>query len=266
MSDLDTDLWASLVTTYTDMSLTFTSDRLPALSGLAQRIAPEKSLPYLAGLWASDLPHALLWYRNKFPKLRYRLDDWERHDGVVNPPPPNWQAPSWSWASAEGTVLFLAIEASAVPVVEVVDTSIVPAGPDPFGHCKAGSIALRGPLVPAVLRYRDSGWPSRFWLVREKLWFYFWPDVNVSIKDTAAYMPCHSTVYCLEMYRSEEKTWGLVLRVSGNNNYERIGCFRREEHRKTLKPRARLINGKMQEYVGFDSWFNDAQETLVKIV
>lgn len=56
-------LWRTIVQNYVQSELTYESDRLPALSGLARQFA--KHLPqqeeYLAGLWAGDLHRNLFW-------------------------------------------------------------------------------------------------------------------------------------------------------------------------------------------------------------
>jgi hypothetical protein len=62
-----TSTWENIVTAYTSLQLTFPHDKLPALSGLAQRMArieapkARRRSVYLAGLWAYDLPRQLLW-------------------------------------------------------------------------------------------------------------------------------------------------------------------------------------------------------------
>lgn len=55
--------WTTLVVRYMDCQLTFASDKLPALQGLANKIGRTCGRPYLAGLWDNpDLAHSLLWY------------------------------------------------------------------------------------------------------------------------------------------------------------------------------------------------------------
>ena len=46
---------------YTYRALTFPQDRLVALAGLAEKHKHGTEDKYLAGLWKSDLPRALLW-------------------------------------------------------------------------------------------------------------------------------------------------------------------------------------------------------------
>ncbi len=82
------DTWLEFVSEYCTLKLTQQMDRLPALSGLASRVAKRLSSQYLAGIWFQDLPRALCWqidgaYHNEYPNFR----------------DPSPSAPSWSWAS-----------------------------------------------------------------------------------------------------------------------------------------------------------------------
>ncbi len=69
------DGWLELVTEYCKLKLTKQTDRLPAISGLASRLASRQSGEYLAGIWSSDLPRALCWRQqpdlNKHPNFRH---------------------------------------------------------------------------------------------------------------------------------------------------------------------------------------------------
>lgn len=53
--------WHELVETYTECSLTFASDKLPAISGAAERINQITSSVYLAGLWKYVIAQDLFW-------------------------------------------------------------------------------------------------------------------------------------------------------------------------------------------------------------
>ena len=53
-------LWHRVVNEYTAKALTYDSDRLPAISGLAKQLAPRLG-KYHAGHWEND-PLGLLWY------------------------------------------------------------------------------------------------------------------------------------------------------------------------------------------------------------
>jgi hypothetical protein len=53
--------WKSILGRYTSCKLTFPSDKLVAISGIAKLLAKASDQEYLAGLWAEDLCHWLLW-------------------------------------------------------------------------------------------------------------------------------------------------------------------------------------------------------------
>ena len=83
--------WKGLVENYSACGLTRLSDRLPALSGLAEDHAKTASCSqmYIAGHWLASLPLSLLW----------DTVSGGSRDGLFH-------APSWSWASVRGEVKF----------------------------------------------------------------------------------------------------------------------------------------------------------------
>ncbi|PMD57449.1 uncharacterized protein K444DRAFT_535357, partial [Hyaloscypha bicolor E] len=76
--------WTSLLINYTKRSLTFQTDRLIAISGLAQGIQAQSGYTYWAGIWAEDVYLELSW------KMR-----------GLGQTPETYIAPSWSWAALE---------------------------------------------------------------------------------------------------------------------------------------------------------------------
>ncbi|SPO07383.1 uncharacterized protein DNG_10077 [Cephalotrichum gorgonifer] len=85
-----------IVTDFGDRRLTVHSDKLPALSGLAQRIHTALRGDYLAGLWSTDISGGLMWVK----EMR-----WAKH---VVP----YRAPSWSWAVTDDQFYFHDIDPS----------------------------------------------------------------------------------------------------------------------------------------------------------
>lgn len=83
-------LWRTVVEDISILDLSFESDRLAALSGLASRFAEHfpQNERYLAGLWESDLLRDLLWESGGAQQADGPTR--ERVSGGV---------PSWSWAS-----------------------------------------------------------------------------------------------------------------------------------------------------------------------
>jgi hypothetical protein len=82
---------------YTARSLTNSSDKLPALAGLAAASAEKTKDLYLNGLWMHGLPEGLLW---SSPGLGF-----DSFNSKSNFSAPNgYRAPTWSWASLDGKV------------------------------------------------------------------------------------------------------------------------------------------------------------------
>lgn len=82
--------WDLILAEYTSRGITNLSDKLPALAGLAKRYAETYHKHYLAGLWAEDLPVALLWKLFDYPTTNKR----------------SIESPSWSWASVDEQIYF----------------------------------------------------------------------------------------------------------------------------------------------------------------
>ena len=83
------DNWHDLMTEYSECSLSYSSDKLMAISGLAKRVLSLTLWPdtdYLAGMWRKDLPRGLLWETRRIAR------ETEKLRGI----------PSWSWASVSG--------------------------------------------------------------------------------------------------------------------------------------------------------------------
>ncbi|KAI0466847.1 HET-domain-containing protein [Xylaria cf. heliscus] len=85
--------WDDACRDYSRRKLTYPSDKLPALSGIARHFGSRcQDDTYVAGVWLSQLPRALLW-----SVLRGERPD-------VRPPPTDSGAPSWSWMSCAAPV------------------------------------------------------------------------------------------------------------------------------------------------------------------
>ncbi|KAJ4327851.1 hypothetical protein N0V84_001661 [Fusarium piperis] len=129
-------LWGyySTVSSYSRRKLTFSTDKLPAFSGLAQRLQPLIGYNYLAGLWAGDIRQGLLW------------GAYETGKSLEHVKP--YRAPSWSWASRDGPVYFrreLNDKASDPGDVEILEAQAEPKDKRaPFAEVTQGYLLLRG--------------------------------------------------------------------------------------------------------------------------
>jgi hypothetical protein len=101
--------WDTLVELYSLGALSYSQDKLVALSGIASVVLLEKRAGfhdgYLAGLWQSSLPLHLLWISEVHTRTG--------HQGPIAHPPISYYnrdgqyiAPSWSWASMDGKISF----------------------------------------------------------------------------------------------------------------------------------------------------------------
>lgn len=136
------DQWNTIVAKYTECKLTYPSDKLIAISGLARRHCRQMDVDpssYLAGLWKETLPQGLLWYSLQHKKTN------------------TLTAPSWSWAHVDGPVENVRMnllnpmrqDYRATTFAYTIDVSITMDinHTDPFGPVSGGVIRLEGPLL-----------------------------------------------------------------------------------------------------------------------
>ncbi|KAH8654358.1 heterokaryon incompatibility protein-domain-containing protein [Ilyonectria robusta] len=148
--------WRALVEQYSDRSLTNKTDKLSAISGLAKMIAEAQRdtrgdiSTYRAGLWMREYISDLTWRVVSFATS---------HD--TDP----WRAPSWSWASVDGSVRYgfdrvmstwkyKPIQTMASNVDEVVCNTLMPS--DPAGPITAAHAILTGPVAAVELVTLDE--------------------------------------------------------------------------------------------------------------
>ncbi|KAH8587983.1 heterokaryon incompatibility protein-domain-containing protein [Bisporella sp. PMI_857] len=147
--------WRQLVCNYSKRNLTNDMDKLPALSGLAQvyntKLLNDK---YLAGVWQGDLCKSLSWHR---PRKWYENGGNEDFRSLTKVNTNlTYRAPSWSWASIDGTVEFgfqfrdtddLQLRKDAAGVVAEISSK----GLDPFGQVKSAVLHVRGHIIDILL-------------------------------------------------------------------------------------------------------------------
>ncbi|KAI1453491.1 HET-domain-containing protein [Annulohypoxylon moriforme] len=144
-SDLLAHKWRKIIELYCSLNLTFSTDNLPALSGLAKQMGehrPEST--YLAGLWSGSLEMDLLWI--PYGPNRMQVDE--------------YLAPSWSWASSGRRIIYPGLWRSheKYPSVktmesyfEVLSASCVASTVDPNGRVEDGFLKLSVPLFPLTV-------------------------------------------------------------------------------------------------------------------
>lgn len=152
--------WYDVVTAYSARSLTCTSDKLPAISGVASKISDQiqglqgGSDSYVAGLWRGDIARGLLWCYGKATPFR-------PFTRKITPEPiknryPEYHGPTWSWASTRRTVHWWHRPSDQFQsAVRIIEANAVPAAAsNPLGEILSARLVLSGPTYRG-LKYTD---------------------------------------------------------------------------------------------------------------
>jgi len=211
-------LWRRVVVDYSARKMSKESDKLIAISGLAQQVASCFNDRLVAGLWERWLWRDLLWYVVDVQSAQR---------------PVSFSAPSWSWASVNAQISYelrgTDAEHLLIRLIQIVDVNDHAADLNDIATSVHGSIAVRGTLVPLKAIY-DNEWDaspplrstrqdprsSPVWIFSARVW----PDVLSSV-DLAS-------VQCLIIAASSNTVYALALQHSASPEhkpslYRRIG-------------------------------------------
>lgn len=144
--------WGSMLYDYQRRLFSVIEDKLPAISGMAKYIADETGDEYLAGLWKSRLPSALVWHADCDNNVKYHIELPDLLSTLYSPKP--YISPSWSPVRLDVDVRpkfsFYLDDFETTKLIErstVVDASVKPIGENPFGRVQGGRIRIRGRLA-----------------------------------------------------------------------------------------------------------------------
>ncbi|KAJ4417378.1 hypothetical protein N0V85_001887 [Neurospora sp. IMI 360204] len=122
--------WFLLAEDYSVRQLTQETDKLPALSGVAQSyqqyFGPREKAVYLAGTWSTHLPDALLWATRQPSDDSFAI----RASTYI--------APSWSWTSVRTPISYSSLRLKDVPSAVADTSSITPKPYHPTNKVLAG--------------------------------------------------------------------------------------------------------------------------------
>jgi hypothetical protein len=143
--------WDLFVTTYSALRITYSTDRLIAISGLASTLYDMRykfneggehgKLPlYLAGLWRMDLTRDMSWFVG--PTMISRKDNDSKAEAigterVRKSKPTTYIAPSWSWASISDPIRYIYMS-NPDPQFTLLDAQINLATENIYGPVKEG--------------------------------------------------------------------------------------------------------------------------------
>ncbi|KAF2736028.1 HET-domain-containing protein [Polyplosphaeria fusca] len=130
--------YEDIVGAYSEKQLSYSSDKLPALSALARTFQEKLDDDYLAGLWRRDLRSGILWSRSRF----YDLEDLLPAPPALPAPP--YRAPSWSWASIDSQVFFPCNDRCFRYEAAILNCSVIPASSDPTGEVVSAHLVIKG--------------------------------------------------------------------------------------------------------------------------
>ncbi|KAK8024958.1 hypothetical protein PG990_002781 [Apiospora arundinis] len=140
--------WQNLLENYCRCDFSFPRDKLMALKGISTQIAMNRPGDfYLAGAWKSTVLFDLSWHRHESERKEYPIaNTYER-------------APSWSWASVDGSVQFPLAQEAFSNLIEryaeveglaghgiVIDDKFV----------TTGTIRLKASCIPLTLQLSED--------------------------------------------------------------------------------------------------------------
>jgi hypothetical protein len=137
------NIWDRIVGSYVHTKTTESKDKLVAISGIANHLRSILKDTYIAGMWRQNLESQLTWHHNDMTGRSSR--------------PKDYRAPTWSWASIDGTIS--TCEKRYTPLelkVSVEDVQLTYKTHDVTGEVDSGYLDLRGHLKVLHLIGRDT--------------------------------------------------------------------------------------------------------------
>ncbi|KAH7316821.1 heterokaryon incompatibility protein-domain-containing protein [Stachybotrys elegans] len=130
-----------MVDAFSRRKLTYSSDRLMAISGVVNRLHGIFGGVYLAGIWSQHLSFGLCWERDSMT-----------YERAVP-----YRGPTWSWAGLESPVLYY-LERILEPyhsTVKMVDHSVTLRDEqNPFGQVTSASLTIEASVMPVLNSYQ----------------------------------------------------------------------------------------------------------------
>lgn len=230
--------WVDLIQRYSLRSMTYASDKLVALAGIAEKFGEVLETRYVAGFWEDHMLEYLMWDT--------RLGATETS---------SYRAPSWSWASLDGAIAFdraftrlddqfdQAYDCRILRCQVTLKDELLPYGEVIEGHIQLSAVLRRAwygdPLPFPEFRWlnnaRPINNPSKYFSMQETISRRNFMDFNIgsldinkSYGETSGYK---GEVFCVALWIrwGEEvgldRVKGLMLIHKKNDIYERIGTF-----------------------------------------
>ncbi|CAN9434162.1 unnamed protein product [Alternaria sp. RS040] len=212
--------WIEIVKQYTMREMSEPSDKLIAISAVAQRLASlteGKLGRYYAGVWRESFFEQLLWCT---------------YDCEIARRPVRYRAPSWSWAAIDGRLVWPSNEElmDAEILCTLLDVEIQPLRTkQPYGAVTAGRIKVFGVVKQLLwsadrktVKYSKNQAPISDWTLQ------IFPDV---LEHDAQDMTVDVLKVAISSSTTESRGFvkhfeGILLEPIGNEVYQRVGVMR----------------------------------------
>lgn len=138
------DAWYLALSVYSARTLTYLLDRLPAISGIAEKIAVATGDRYYAGIFEKDILYGLLWVPSKGVVAKSNIE--------LAPQSVCFTGPSWSWVSFNRGItnrVRLAKRESIRDVAQVEKVALDYVSSNLFGAVTGGTLRIKGPCYAA---------------------------------------------------------------------------------------------------------------------
>lgn len=234
------DWYREIVEDYSKRKLSFTRDKLVAMSALARAraVTPGRGDHYVAGLWKNSLLHGLLWNRKGTAGRKI-----EQHS-----------FPSWSWASQDSAVSYHMLQQpdESMFTPSVVDVKWQPDPENPFADVSMASIDLATRIATGYVNYESDNFTVLFPIIPG---VDTWDDQAARPSWAAAYMDDsqttvkHVAIAVVGYYQKSLVCLILDPPTLDANKFQRIGItwfgdkfgFGRSQGHDTSKWRNRVI-------------------------
>ena len=144
-------LWYQVVNEYSPKLLTKGTDKLPAISGLAEQYQKATGDTYCAGLWKADLIYGLSW-ESLISDIS--VDVWSANRPLKRPPA--YRAPSWSWASLDSIAHYHIDMSRWQSDLKVIEASTTPLGINTLGEVSGGYLTVSGSMLPVRVTWNGK--------------------------------------------------------------------------------------------------------------
>lgn len=254
--------WGRTLTQYTGSDLTFESDRLVAIAGLAKLVSSKTGGAYLAGIWLDSWMQDLLWEPGKEIARSSKL---KGEDITIVPP-------SWSWLGFSGSVYSAVVlrrdrgprisivapnsfeSENYQPLALLSQAVVIPTASDPFSSFERAILKVRCLLLPvtfAITPHRDE----LTWFFRHKF------DIELCSVE----LDCFRLQAC-EPFAYIYVTFKLCFSqpVDTCSQYFLAPLYLRQDPEDKMRPTCvyglvlkRGLNGGSQEYIRVGTWEED---------